>query len=565
MNIARLCRHGTASSRSLEVQLRREFRLCLVIVFFLSLAVQGSLLLTPLLMLHLIDGVLGSRNVATLAVLCTIIGVGVGLGGLLRYLRGALLAVVAERIGRRIQLRALTASVQIAVAGDRVRPTMTIADVSELRRLLGGTVSSDLFDLVVVPGALLFLWALHPLLFAVALVMVLISATLGVVTNVATREAVRSASASVAASNADLTAAFSQRETVLGLGMVSAVLHRWAPAWLASLDRQDAATSRAKAFTGIQQLASNLQQIAVVTAAAWLVTHGAITIGSLMAANMMVALVTAPAASVVSNWRDWSHGLLAWRRLRDLIQGLRRPEPPALDPDAASGLVFRDLHVRPPGGDRVLVRDLTLRLAPGEAWALLGPNGVGKTTLLRVALGLAEPAGGQVLLDGHDTWRTDRSAVGIRIGYLPQDPQLLEGSVLDNVGRFTDAAPDGAIEAARRIGAHGIFGRFYRGYDSPAAPTGGLSGGQQRLVALARAVYGRPRLLVLDEPEAGLDAPSRAGLRDAVQAAKADGGVVLLVTHDPAPWADVLDNALELQPDSGWQAGPLKEIASCAA
>ena len=141
-----------------------------------------------------------------------------------------------------------------------------------------------------------------------------------------------------------------------------------------------------------------------------------------------------------------------------------------------------------------------------------------------------------------------------RLGYLPQEAQLLEGRVIENIGRFTDALPASVVAAARQAGAHEAIGRLQRGYDTPAGVAGGLSGGQRRLVALARALHGAPRLLVLDEPEAGLDAPARAALREAIRQAKAQDAVILLVTHQPAPWAGVLDGALRLAADGGWVA-----------
>jgi ATP-binding cassette subfamily C protein len=201
---------------------------------------------------------------------------------------------------------------------------------------------------------------------------------------------------------------------------------------------------------------------------------------------------------------------------------------------------------------------MTLRLAPGEAWAVAGPNGSGKTTLLRAVLGLAAPAEGRVLLDGQDTWRADRGALGPRLGYLPQEAQLLDGSVLENIGRFSGAPVAAAVAAARRAGVHEALGRLPRGYDSPAGPEAGLSGGQRRMVALARALLGPPRLVVLDEPEAGLDAAGRAALQGAVAAAREAGSVVLLVTHDPGSWHGRVDGVLRIGvEEQGWRAEPV--------
>ena len=533
---------------------RREITTAVGICIALSVAVQGAVLVTPLLTLHVFDGVLESRNYATLTVLSLAFAFALLLGGGLRLIRAALLARIAERLGRRLQLRALTASVRVALVGETARPAVALADVAELRRLLGGNAPADILDLLSIPLALAFLWLLHPLFFLVGAVALAVKAALALAADRATRGMVAEATAASARAGNDLAAALHQPDAVRGLGMMPAVLRVWLPGWLGALEREDRAQRRARSLQGLLLLADFAQQMAIVVAGAWLLIHHGATPGVMLAATIMVGFATNPVVAIVARWRDWAFGALAWRRLRALAEAGQPPAPAPRDEGAAEGLVFHGITVRVPGTARVLVRDLTLRLAPGEVWLLLGPNGIGKTSLLRTALGLAEPAAGRVELDGQDTFRADRAALGPRLGYLPQEPLLLEGSVLDNVGRFASGVPGAAVEAARRIGAHDLFGRLHRGYETPAGPGAGLSGGQSRLVALARALHGAPRLVVLDEPEAGLDAPARAGLRTGLAAARADGAAVLLVTHDEAAWAGAADGALRLLSDGAWAA-----------
>lgn len=524
----------------------------LLLCLALSVAVQGTVLVTPLLTMHIFDGVLETRNVATLAVLSIAFAVALILGGVLRWLRAALLALIAERAGRRIQLQALTASVRVAVAGDQQRAAMALQDVGELRRLLGGTLVADLLDLLSIPAALLFLWLLNPLFLAVAVAALGVKAMLAVAADRATRGVVAAATAATSRSANDLAAALRQPDAVLGLGMLPATLRRWAPGWVLALEREDAAQRRVKALQGLLTLADLAQQIAIVAAGAWLLTLNQASPGVMLAATTIVGFATNPVVLLVGRWRDWAYGLLAWRRLRELVAAGAPPAHEAPTAEARSGLVFEGVTIRPAGAARVLVRELDLRLAPGEAWAVLGPNGIGKTSLLRAVVGLSAPAAGRLRLDGQDTFRADRSALGERIGYLPQEPLLLDGTVIENIARFAADGPSCAVAAARRAGAHEVIGRLQRGYDTAAGPASGLSGGQQRLVALARALLGAPRLLVLDEPEAGLDAEQRGRLRDGVAAARAEGAVVLLVTHDPAPWRAVIDGALRIGADGRW-------------
>jgi ABC-type protease/lipase transport system fused ATPase/permease subunit len=353
----------------------------------------------------------------------------------------------------------------------------------------------------------------------------------------------------------ELNGRLSHRELLSGLGMLRAVLRRWVPRHIAATARQDAAMRRARALQGLLQLVVFGQQIAVAVAGAILLARREVSPGAMLAASTMVAFAANPVAQLVTRWRDWGYGAVALARLRGLAARGAPPPPAPLDETAPSGLVLRSVTLRPPGARRPLLRALDFRVPPGEAWAVAGPNGCGKTTLLRAAVGLAAPEEGRALLDGQDTRRADRAAIGPRIGYLPQDAQLLEGSVLDNIGRFAGGPPDAAVAASRLAGAHEAVGRLPAGYDSAAGPEAGLSGGQRRLVALARALHGGPRLLVLDEPEAGLDAPGRAALRAAVAtAARGGGAAVLLVTHDPAAWRGVLDGVLRIGADGAWRA-----------
>jgi len=533
---------------------QREVAAALALCFALSAAVQGTVLLTPLLTMHVFDGVLESRNYATLVVLTVGFALALALGGVLRLLRAALLARIAEGLGRKLQLRALAASVRVALGGDTTRPATALGDLAELRRLLGGPALADLLDLLSVPVALGFLWLMHPLFLLVGIVAVAVKAGLAVAADRATRADVAAATAQAARAKAELGAALRQPDAVRGLGMTRGVLRGWLPLWLDALEREDRAQRRVRALGGLLMLAEFAQQMAIVTAGAWLLIRQDATPGVMLAATMMIGFATNPVVALVARWRDWAFGRLAWRRLHALAEAGCAPAVAPRDASAPEGVVFDGITVCIPGSGRVLVRDLSLRLAPGEAWLLIGPNGIGKTSLLRAALGLAEPASGRVLLDGQDTFRADRATLGPRLGYLPQEPGLLEGSVLDNIARFGGGGPEGAVEAARRLGAHDGFGRLHRGYETPAGPGGGLSGGQSRLVALARALHGTPRLLVLDEPEAGLDAAARGELRGAVVAAREAGAVVLLVTHEPAAWAGAVDGALRLGGDGGWAA-----------
>ncbi|MBR0656781.1 ATP-binding cassette domain-containing protein [Plastoroseomonas arctica] len=520
----------------------------------LSVGVQCALLASPLLTMHVFDGVLQSRNDDTLLALTVGFVLMVSLGGLLRYLRARLVATATESAGMRLQSGALGASVRGAMAGDRARGLAALGDVSEVRRMLGGAVASDLLDLLTVPAAIAFLFLLHPIYGWTAVGGCVLLALLGALADRTTRALVRSAMSEQARSTAALTGRLRGRDMLHGLGMLRATLQRWRPEGQRAIELGDAAQRRARAIQGLASFTGLMLQMVMVTIGAWLVARQEASTGSLLAATMLAGMAAAPVSRVVATWRDWAFGVAAWRRLTGFIATNAPPPWLPHDAEAPAGLHVANLTVTTPDGTRTLVRALDLAVAPGSVLGVRGPNGAGKSTLLRALLGICAVRDGERRLDGHDL-----RMPGLRnaaVGYLPQGAQLLHGSVLDNIRRFGDGDAASAVAAARRVGAHDAIGRLPRGYDTPAGSQSGLSGGQRQLVALARAFHGAPRLLVLDEPEAGLDAASIALLHAAVANARDAGAVIILVTHDPAEWAGLATEWLDLAADGAWHLTP---------
>lgn len=540
----------TPASPSIAAPLRAALPV-LALCVVLSVVVQATMLTTPLLTMHVFDGLIETRSLDTLWVLASVFGVVLLLGGVLRLLRAALLAALAERVGRRLELRALAASVRVALAGDRTVAGRALQDVAALRRLLGGSVPIDLLDLVSIPIALGVLWMLHPRFFLVAVIACVVQGTIGLAADHATRGPVQAASQQETRGRRDLAGRLAQRDLVLGLGLLPAVLGRFAPVQAKAMAARGGAEERARALNGLLQLATSAQQLAIVATGVTLLLAHEVSPGVMLAAATMSGLATQPVKHLVGHWRDWSEGIAAVRRLAGTVRQGAAPEAlPAEDSEA--GLRLEGLTLQPEGAASPLVADLTVSFAPGTAIVVAGPNGVGKSTLLRAVLGLTEPIAGRVLLDGQDTLRADRAQLGPTLGYLPQEAQLMDGSVIENIGRFSGAGTGSAVAAARAVGAHAAIGRLSRGYENPAGPDARLSGGQSRLVALARAFHGSPRLLVLDEPEAGLDGNARAGLRQAVMQARDSGAVVLLVSHDAGAWRGVADQVLRLAKGGAW-------------
>jgi ATP-binding cassette subfamily C protein len=520
----------------------------------LSVARQSLMLATPLLTMHVFDSMSEGQNADTLVALSLAFVVAMLLAQAMRAVRAALMSALSEDLARRLSLEALQAAVRSALAGSRRPGIAALQDTAELRRFLGGGSIADLFDMVAVPIALLVLWLLHPVYGVVTAAACLLLGLLGVVLDRTTREIVRSASDRTLQMTGELQGRLRQADLLEGLGMLGAVVRRWQPAQAGALVESDRAQARARALRGIAEFGSYVAQGLCVICGVVLAIGDQASPGSIIAAMMLAGTATQPIARVVLAWREWAFAALSWRRLQELFRD--HPVPAASSPEreAPPGLWLRDVTWTPPGALRPVLEGLTLYCPPGTLTLVVGPNGAGKSSLLRLALGLMQPDAGRIELEGQDMWAADRGAVGARVGYLPQDVQLLDGSVLDNIARFTPNASEAAVEAARLAGAHEMIGRLPQGYATEAGPSGGLSMGQKRMVGLARALFGNPALLVLDEPEASLDRQGRDASRDAVAAARARGVACLVVSHDPAHWSGRADQVLHLGRGGTWSA-----------
>jgi ATP-binding cassette subfamily C protein len=545
-----------APGRGLRLRDHGVTPLFLAVVATLTICVQLGTVAFILLLLHLTDGVMDSRNTDTLAAFAILFAAVVATCGVYTAIRSTLLAAVAERLGVRLRAEAMQAAVRSAVRTDAADGVALLQDISLLQRFLRGPGPVMALEMLGAMAPLAFLFYFDTGLGLIGVGGILAAALVGAVLHLATRGLVAEARRRQAQTAAELGGQLVHPDLVRGLGMLWATMLRWQPRYDAALGGAEDVKKRVNSIQDIETLVFTLYEIALKGYVCYLIILHVAPLGLLFAANFMGLAAVGPFGSLARNWESWAFTLQAWRRVR---AAMRDHGPPAVappDPSAPPGLVMERLAFAPPGRPQPIIDDLTLRLPPGTAVTVEGANGVGKSTLLRLVLGLMPPTSGRVMLDGQDSYHCDRAAFGARVGYLPQDVQLLEGSVFHNIGRGPDAAPEAVVQAARAAGAHDMIGRLPEGYQTPSGATSGLSAGQRRLIGLARAVYGEPRLRVLDEPGGGLDGYARVAMRAAVAAARARGGVVLIVTHEPDTWRGAADLRLLLSAGGGWRVQP---------
>jgi ATP-binding cassette subfamily C exporter for protease/lipase len=426
----------------------------------------------------------------------------------------------------------------------------------QVRQFITGNGIFAFFDLPWVPIYIAVMFLLHPSLGWLSIAFALVQAALawwGHRKAVAPAEAAQLAQTEV---QQYVQGKLRNAEVLEAMGMVAHLKAHWArrhARWIAQASTSQAQTHR---VTAISKFVRYSQQSLSLGAGALLVIDGQLTPGAMIAANVLMTRALAPIDMMVSTWRGFIIAREAFLRLSALLAA--HPErDPALKRAAPEGQVtLRQVVATAPGRPTPILKGVDLNLPAGQVLVVLGPSGSGKSTLARVMLGIWGDVQGEVLLDGRPVNGWDRGDLGPHLGYLPQDIELFEGTIAENISRFGKVDSERVIEAARATGLHEMILRMPKGYDTPIGEGGGLlSGGQRQRVALARAVYGTPRLLVLDEPNANLDDQGEAALARAVQQLKARGATVVLISHRPGVIA-LADRLLLLADGKAQTEGP---------
>ncbi len=530
-------RNSEASAKAeLSSALGRGRGLFLAISVF-SIFVNLLMLTGPLFMLQVYDRVLGSRSEETLAALFILVALLYGIMGLLDYSRGRVAARIGAKFQEVLDARVFDAIMRRAVVpAERARPATGLRDLESVQRFMAAPVMFAIFDIPWTPIFILAIFIFHPWLgwLAVAGAGVLIAVTL--MNQLITSRPVREANAAAADSDAFAESAREEAELIQGLGMRGAVLNRWKQSRDRALAAQISSSDKTGGFTSLTKTLRFFLQSAMLALGAWLVLREQLTPGAMIAASIMMGRALAPVEQAIAGWSMFQRARQGWRSLGDLLsQTPARTEPTAL-PRPRAILEAHQVTVVPPGEQVATLRMLSFRLEEGQALGVIGPSGSGKSTLARVLTGIWMPASGRIRLDGATLDQYPAEDLGAAIGYLPQDVSLFTATVAENIARLSPR-PDPAlvVEAAKRAGAHELILSLPQGYDTRILHGGSrLSGGQRQRIGLARAMYGDPMILVLDEPNANLDSEGQNALNAAIRQMKGQGRSVIIMAHRPA-------------------------------
>lgn len=519
-------------------------------------------------MLQVYDRVLTSRSVPTLIGLSALLLVAYALQGFLDAVRVRMLARIGAQFDAAVSPAAFAAVGRHALSGKRSDQAVApIRDLDQIRAFLSSLGPTALFDMPWMPLFLAGCFLLHPALGLLALAGALVILFITLLTEFGSRAATRAQGASRAARDVVVEASRRNAEAVAAMGMGNAFARRWHAAntrhmrdWLAGADVTSAAGSVAKVFR-------MALQSAVLGLGAYLAIMGEMSGGAMIAASIMTSRALAPMEIAVANWKGFVAARQGLARLRQALDGpAAAPRAATTLPAPRQRLSVENLIVAAPGRQAPILKGVSLALEAGQGLGVIGPSASGKSTLARALVGVWTPLKGDVRLDGArlDQWAD--GALGRHVGYLPQDVELFDGTVAENIARLDpDATSEAIVAAGRAAGAHELILRLEQGYDTPIGENGAaLSAGQRQRIGLARALYGAPFLVVLDEPNSNLDQDGDTALTGAVESVRARGGIVVVITHRQAAIAGV--DRVALMADGAIRSiGPKEDVLNSMA
>jgi PrtD family type I secretion system ABC transporter len=525
-----------------------------------SLAINLLLLAPPLYMLQVFDRVLSSRSGETLAVLSFAAVIALVVMALLDVVRARLLAAAGAALDRRMGPRVLEKLLAQTARRSGSGHLNGLRDVSALRAFFSGPGLVTVFDAPWLPLFLVLIFLFHPLLGVLALGGAILMVILAFLNERMTRKPLERAQTQARQAGRFIDGAARNAEVVDALGMLPAVTQRWAFLNEGALREQGRASGVGAGFSGFTKFSRQLIQLVMLGAGAHLVLSDHVSAGIMIAATVLLGRALAPVEQLVAGWRSLVEARSAWRRL-DALLGAEPPAERATELPAPKGALQVEQAVfRLQGMERPILRGVSFSLEPGEALGIIGPSASGKSTLARLIVGVWKPASGSVRLDGAEVSAWPRERLGPYLGYLPQDVELFAGTVAQNIARL--AEPDAAevMRAAQRAHVHELILRLPKGYDTEMGESGqALSPGQRQRIALARALYGEPRLVVLDEPNASLDHEGDEALLRTLQHLKAQRATLIIVAHRPSLLRGV-DKLLVLQEGTVQSFGPRAEV-----
>ncbi|SFJ51195.1 type I secretion system permease/ATPase [Aerobium aerolatum] len=509
-----------------------KFRAVVVTTFVFSFAINILLFAAPLYMLQIYDRVLGTRNENTLVMISLITVFMMMVYGILEYIRSRMLVRAGMQFDEVLSQSLFSRAVKMRLSNPNSGADQILSDGDKVREFLTGTGIIAFFDAPWVPVFIIVCFLFHPWLGYLALGGALVIFALALINEYATRQQLRAANNAAHGASQFAATVLQNAEVIRSMGMEKALGERWNQRHGEMLTAQAGASDKAGTIMTFQKFFRMVLQSAILGLGAYLALHQEITPGIMIAASIMMGRALQPVEQGVAQWKQFVTARQAHERLTKMFAMVAGDEERTELPTPQGSITVENLTSFLPGTRTAFLKNINFTVNPGETLAIIGPSGSGKSSLIRHLVGVWPAVAGTVRIDGAEVAHWDAEQLGRYLGYLPQEVRLFAGSISENISRFRESDSESVVKAAMMAGVHDMVLRLPGGYETQVGDNGQqLSGGQRQRVGLARAVYGLPKIVVLDEPNSNLDSEGENALFEAIKLMKAAGVTVVLVTH----------------------------------
>jgi PrtD family type I secretion system ABC transporter len=533
-----------------------------IIVFLFAFSgVMSFLAIVPsLYMFQIYDSVLASRNFDTLLMLTLIVVFMYALFGIIDWSRSQILIACSDDMDKKLKDKVFGAVLEKIIITGSTSPSRAFNDLTSLRQFLSGTGLFAFLDIPWMPIYIVIIFIIHPLLGIYSVVAGVVLLSIALINEYSTRKPLKESNGHYQSANSFLQANLRNTEVIEAMGMHSAIRTHWLEKYNPVTILQQKASKRASVFQSLTKACRICFQSLILGTGAYLAIQNIITAGEMIMASILMGRALSPIDSAVASWKNFVNVRESYQRLGELFNNYEENRPSVTLP-APTGIVsIEGIVVTPPNSNVPILRGITFSAAAGDLIAIIGPTAAGKTTLAKAIVGIWRTVAGFVRLDGAELSQYDREELGKHIGYLPQDIELFDGTIAENIARFGEIDSEKVIKATQITGVHDIILRLPQGYETPIGEAGNyLSGGQRQRIALARALYGEPPIILLDEPNSNLDEQGEAALMTALTAMRQLKKTIFVISHK-TNILSIADKILVISNGTVFAFGPRDEI-----
>jgi len=503
-----------------------------VLTLLYSFLISSLMLVPPLYMMQVFDRVLSSHSMGTLLGLTILAVMGCALYGIIEFIRSRAYLIMGNWIGRKLSDDLMSPILSQSLRGQG-SPAQTLRDVGNVKSFIAGGGLTSGLELFWSPLFIVVLWLLHPTFGVIVIAGAIILIIIAIIAELTTRRPTLEATDVANKAYNQIGESLQNAETIAAMGILPRVIRRWREAEIDMLFYSDKAANYGNLFHSISRSFRLALQVMIFAVAAFLVVDKQISPAVIIAAALISTRALAPIESLIVGWRSWTQTWVSFDRLVNVIEEFEKnPRSKMFLPRPKGDVEYDKVFFSAPGSKKLVIRNVSFSISAGEIVALVGPSGAGKSTLARLTVGVWPASSGAVRLYGHDVYQWDRESFGEYVGYLPQSIELFTGTVRENISRLKDAPLEEVVDAAKSTGVHNYISSMENGYDTRIGARGFfLTGGQRQRIGLARALFGNPTLLVLDEPDAHLDEEGQEALKEAVLFEQNKGKTIIVITH----------------------------------